>query len=196
LEQTVALDILKALRMNRKSTGRLHAELCGKNGLDRDGFEELIGAMARSVLVHLEDSVFEKDGKQIPFRYASITRNAQGLDEHAPLELRLRETAAFSAQHIGRKSRKKKPPAAAKQREAQEIRQNSRVAAKLKAWRRAVAAKRSVPAFRIMSDRVLLAIAEREPRSAAELLAIPGIGIKLVENYAAQIYGILDESRV
>ena len=195
LEQTVALDILKALRTNRKSVGRLHVELCGKNGLDRDGFEELIGAMARSMFVHLEDSVFEKDGKQIPFRYASLARDAQGSDEIAPLELKIRETAAFSAQPMGRKSRKKQPPVAAKQRDAQEIRQNSRVAAKLKAWRRAVAAKRSVPAFRIMSDRVLLAIAEKEPKSAAELLAIPGIGIKLVEKYAAEIYGILDESR-
>jgi DNA topoisomerase-3 len=68
--------------------------------------------------------------------------------------------------------------------------------AKLKAWRRAVAAKQGVPAFRVMSDRVLLAIAENEPATAAELLAIPGIGIKLVEKYAAQIYRILDESRV
>ena len=47
-----------------------------------------------------------------------------------------------------------------------------------------------------MSDRVLLAIAENEPATAAELLAIPGIGIKLVEKYAAQIYRILDESRL
>jgi DNA topoisomerase-3 len=66
---------------------------------------------------------------------------------------------------------------------------------KLKAWRRAVAAKQGVPAFRVMSDRVLLAIAENEPASAAELLSIPGIGIKLVEKYAAQIYRILDKSR-
>ncbi len=58
--------------MNRKSVGKLHTELCGKNGMDRDGFEELMGAMARSGLVRLEDSVFEKDGKQIPFRYASL----------------------------------------------------------------------------------------------------------------------------
>ena len=196
LEQAVAVDILEALRMNRKSVGRLHTELCGKNGLDRNGFEELIGAMARSKLVHLEDSVFEKEGKQIPFRYASLTRDAQGLDVTAPLELKMRGTAAFSPQPVGRKSRKKKPPAATKQREALEIRHNSRVTAKLKAWRRAVAAKQSVPAFRIMSNRALLAIAEKEPKSAAELLAIPGIGIKLVERYAAQIYRILDESRV
>ncbi len=83
-----------------------------------------------------------------------------------------------------------------KRHEEREMRKNSGVAAKLKAWRRALAAKQSVPAFRIMSDRVLLAIAEREPKTAAELLAIPGIGIKLVEKYASQIYRIMDESRL
>ena len=32
-----------------------------------------MGAMARAGLVRLVDSVFEKDGKQIPFRMASLT---------------------------------------------------------------------------------------------------------------------------
>ena len=52
-----------------------------------------------------------------------------------------------------------------------------------------------MPAFRIISNRTLSAIAENQPRSAAELLAIPGIGIKLMEKYGAQIYRILDEAR-
>ena len=73
--------------------------------------------------------------------------------------------------------------------------QGSGAAAKLKHGG-APATKQGVPAFRIMSDRVLLAIAEREPKTAAELLAIPGVGIKLLEKYGAQIYRILDESRV
>ncbi len=193
-EQSVAREVLNALRMNRKSVGKLHAELCGKNGMDRDGFEELIGAMARAGLVGLLDSVFEKDGKQIPFRYASLTADAKHVDEHAPLELRIRETSGVS-EKLTRKKIRKKTPIAMKQHEDRDIRKNPAAEAKLKAWRRALAAKQSIPAFRIMSDRVLLAIAAKQPRSAAELLAIPGIGIKLVEKYAAQIYRILDESR-
>ena len=194
-EQRVARDVMTALGMNRKSVGKLHTELCGTNSLDRDGFEELMGAMARLGLVHLEDSVFEKDGKQIPFRYASLTTDARHVDEDSNLELKIRESAAISALPIGRKTRKKTPAAALKRQIEREMRKNPGVAAKLKAWRRALAAKQSVPAFRIMSDRVLLAIAEREPKTAAELLAIPGIGIKLVEKYASQIYRIMDESR-
>jgi superfamily II DNA helicase RecQ len=46
-----------------------------------------------------------------------------------------------------------------------------------------------------MTDKVLLAIAQNQPRSAAELLAIPGIGIASVEKYGARIYRILNEAR-
>jgi superfamily II DNA helicase RecQ len=207
-EQTVARDVLNALRMNRKSVGKLHTEVCGNNGMDRDGFEELMGAMARSGFLRLVDSVFEKDGKQIPFRLASITGDAKYIDQDAPFKLRIRETSALAGKLAGKKSRKKRPAATAKQRsrkppalgrevarEDQEARHGSRAVAMLKAWRRAVATKRGMPAFRIMSDRVLLAIAEKEPKTAAQLLAIPGIGIKLVEKYGSQIFRILDESR-
>jgi len=65
----------------------------------------------------------------------------------------------------------------------------------LKEWRRAQAEKLGVPAFRIMSDRVMMAIAKTQPRSAAELLAIPGIGIATVEKYGAQLYRILNQVR-
>jgi superfamily II DNA helicase RecQ len=202
-ERGLARQVMNTLQGNRKSVGKLHLELCGTNGLDRDGFEELVGAMARSGLVHLVDSVFEKDGKQIPFRMASVAGN---VDHNIPLELTIREAEAASTKRTGKKSRKKRP-AAAKQKLAkasaagkevalreQKAETGSRTAAMLKRWRRALAAKQGVPAFRIMSDRVLLAIAEQAPKTAAELLAVPGVGIKVVEKYGSQIYRILDES--
>jgi superfamily II DNA helicase RecQ len=51
-----------------------------------------------------------------------------------------------------------------------------------------------VPAFRIWTDVTLKAIAERRPSSAAELIAIPGIGMKAVENYGATIYRLVAQS--
>jgi DNA topoisomerase-3 len=65
----------------------------------------------------------------------------------------------------------------------------------LRAWRLTLAKRQGVPAFRIMTDKVLGAIARDRPRTAAELLAIPGIGIGSVEKYGAQIYRILNETR-
>jgi superfamily II DNA helicase RecQ len=72
---------------------------------------------------------------------------------------------------------------------------DSRAAALLKEWRRAQAKKLGVPSFRVMSDRVLMAIAEDQPSNLAELMAIPGIGLKTVEKYGAQIYRVLDQAR-
>jgi DNA topoisomerase-3 len=64
----------------------------------------------------------------------------------------------------------------------------------LKAWRLGEAKKRGLPAFRILTDKVLREIAERRPETAAELLAIPGMGIKLVQEYGRAIYRILGEA--
>ena len=62
----------------------------------------------------------------------------------------------------------------------------------LRDWRLAEAKKRSVPAFRILSDKALLAIAADKPETMRELLEVPGIGARLAEQYGAQIFRILE----
>jgi DNA topoisomerase-3 len=62
---------------------------------------------------------------------------------------------------------------------------------KLRAWRLAEAKRRGVPAFRILSDRTLTALAVERPASTRELLSIPGMGMNTVEKHGAQIYKIL-----
>ena len=121
------------------------------------------------------------------------------VSEDALAELKIRESGSSSGKPAGKQIVRRSPAAAKRNPQVGQVR---KVRAKPAGSSRRVeslaassAAKRGVPAFRIMSDRVLLAIAEREPKTAAELLAIPGVGIKLVEKYGAQIYRILDESR-
>jgi DNA topoisomerase-3 len=70
---------------------------------------------------------------------------------------------------------------------------DSGVESALRAWRLAEARKRGVPAFRILTDAALAGIAEQRPATAAELLAIPGIGMSTVEKYGAQIYRLLHD---
>jgi DNA topoisomerase III len=191
-EQKVARQILDSLTISGRSVGQLHAEVCRDLSLTRDEFEELLGAMARIGLVRLTDAVFEKDGKQIPFRKAHLTREADYVGEEAPLELTIRDTMPKSG------ARKRKPKVASKKRKAppaEPSQQNTRLEAALRAWRTGLAKRQGVPAFRIMSDRVLLGIAQNQPRSARELLAIPGIGMASVEKYGAQIYKILNQTQ-
>jgi superfamily II DNA helicase RecQ len=69
------------------------------------------------------------------------------------------------------------------------------VEAALRAWRMGEAKRRGLPPFKIVSDQALKAVALKRPGTAAELLAIPGIGISTVEKYGAQLYRILHERR-
>jgi len=59
-------------------------------------------------------------------------------------------------------------------------------------WERRLSeAKRAgVPAFRVLHDRTLLAIAAARPRDEAALLAVPGIGPALLKRYGRQVLGI------
>ena len=134
--------------------------------------------------------MFEKDGKQIPFRKAHLTRDAQYIEEDTPLELTIRD-AVFAAEPAKRTLKKKRTASKAKPKPSP----NAPLEEKLRAWRTGQAKRLGVPAFRIMSDKVLIGIADRQPRTAAELLSIPGIGIASVEKYGAQLYRILNEAR-
>ena len=65
----------------------------------------------------------------------------------------------------------------------------------LRAWRLAEARKKGVPAFRILTDRVLYAICEEQPSSESSLLQVPGMGPKLVKQYGEEILGQIAASR-
>ena len=211
-EQTLAHRTLDSLTMSGRSVGQLHTEMGGDKALSRDDFEELLGAMARAGLIRLSEAVFEKDGKEIPYRKAHLTREAEYVDDDTPLELTIRGATRAPAAG-GRKGRLAKPASgrakpgtkARVRAKAPEPRSESesgsgsdaelRAKEMLRAWRLGQAKRKGVPAFRIMSDKVLTAIAEDQPQTAAELLAIPGIGIATVEKYGAQLYQILNKAR-
>ncbi len=194
-ERAVALRVIAALKeRGPRTTGQLHAEL-GASGLTRDDLEEVIAGLARSGLLCVTESVFEKDGRSIPYRKASLTPAAGRLEEEWP-KVDLQVKAAVLAAS-GRKRKKKGKKAAAKPERGRARKQpaDSGVEAALRAWRLSEAKKRGVPAFRILSDAALEGIAGRRPASAAELLAIPGIGMGTVEKYGAQIYRLVHNAR-
>ena len=71
--------------------------------MSRDAFEEVLGAMARAGLVRLSDAVFEKDGKQIPYRKVSLTRAADAVDQQTPVEITMKDLVPSSATRRGKK---------------------------------------------------------------------------------------------
>ena len=206
-ERAAALSVVEVLRSGgARATGRLHAEVCPHGEMTRDAFEEILGAMARANFLRLANAVFEKDGKTIPYRKASLTPDGEALEEIVPGDLLMKDAAQAATK--ARKGRKKKAAAPAKGKRSRKpaavatpapprpsdrpkLAPDSRIEETLRQWRMAEAKRRGVPAFRIFSDQALKAVAARRPATAAELLAIPGLGIGTVEKYGAQIYRLL-----
>lgn len=63
----------------------------------------------------------------------------------------------------------------------------------LKAWRLQEAKRRKVPAFRILTDKVLHALVRAKPSSEDELLRVSGIGPKIAETYGARLIALCRE---
>jgi superfamily II DNA helicase RecQ len=193
-EREALFEVLASLHSGeRKSTGKLHTELFPGGEISRDAFEEVLGAMARAGLARLVDAVFEKDGKLIPYRAVSLTPAGRAADESTPIEFVMKDSVSpLATRKRKRKAAVKTAPAPKRKRPRAGA--DTGVEEALRAWRLTEARRLSVPAFRIFTDQALRAIAETHPASAAELLAIPGIGIRTVEKYGRHIYRILEEA--
>jgi superfamily II DNA helicase RecQ len=61
----------------------------------------------------------------------------------------------------------------------------------LRAWRTAQARTDAVSAFIIFHDSTIEAIAERRPRSIAELRRVPGVGPTKLDRYGDEIIGVI-----
>jgi DNA topoisomerase-3 len=203
-ESEAAHRVLERLRQgDQKATGRLHSDLYGTSGtLTRDAFEEVLGAMARAGLVKLADAVFEKDGRQIPYRTVRATSAGREVEPEERLELVMKEAVAAA------RGGKKKRGATARKRVGRKVAAKAAApsavvvvangsaqvrADALRAWRLAEARRQGVPAFRIFTDKTLQAIADARPRQGAELAEVPGMSAKGVEKYGRQIFRILEQ---
>jgi DNA topoisomerase-3 len=69
-----------------------------------------------------------------------------------------------------------------------------KLVAALKSFRREEAKARSVPAFHVLSDRALYALAQERPQSEAELRAIQGVGPAVAKRYGGQLLQILRDA--
>lgn len=63
--------------------------------------------------------------------------------------------------------------------------------ARLRSWRREQSSLRGTPAYAILTDAALEAVAERAPRSEQELLEVPGIGPGKVASFGADLLALL-----
>ena len=202
-ERITLYRVLRSMHSVRtRSTGKLYAELFPGSEISRDNFEEILGAMARAELITFADAVFEKEGKQIPYRTVSLTPVGRTVDETMPLLFVMKDAGRPV---LKRKRKKKSSKVTASSRvsgraqsgqtikgdAASEPQPHVRVEQALRAWRLSEAKHRNIPAFRIFGDRALLGIATTRPQNDAELLAVPGIGMSTVKKYGTHIYSLI-----
>jgi hypothetical protein len=66
---------------------------------------------------------------------------------------------------------------------------------RLHSWRRDKAADNSVAAYQVLSNKALLGVVNSLPRTEKELLAVPGMGKKLVAAYGAELLEMVRQYR-
>jgi DNA topoisomerase III len=205
LEEDLLRRVLFALRRrDGQSTGQLYRETCPEGLSDRTAFERLLGAMSRAGLLTLAEDAFEKDGRTIRFQRATLTPEGFRGDPDATARVEMPEERPKTRKARDRgKSRSEKKSDRAEPRRSGRPAQASLVPEEapslvsphvfeaLKAWRKIEAQKRRIPAFRILTDRALTALASQRPQSEAELLDVPGIGPTIVQKYGREILGIV-----
>jgi len=194
-EQRAARNVITTLKGGfAKSTGKLHSEICPAEELDRNGFEELLAAMARSGLVALADAVFEKDGKNIPYRTVRLVGEGSAADPAQPLPLQLRKAGDDSRTRKQRPRKVKRAPGAT--REARVDSADEPLTRALREWRVAEAKSKGIPAFRIFTDKVLRQIVEDRPAAEEDLLAISGVGPGFTKRYGSEILKLVSASEI
>ncbi|MGC4086965.1 MAG: DNA topoisomerase 3 [Polyangiaceae bacterium] len=97
--------------------------------------------------------------------------------------------AAKIAKKRGKKSSKRRRGKAARSPavELPSAGPSAALVAKLRAWRLKESKTKRVPAFRVLTNRALVAIAESRPDSAQALGAVPGVGKTLLRAYGTQL---------
>jgi DNA topoisomerase-3 len=196
-EKRAILRVLDGLgERDGQATGRLHRELFDGTEIDRRSFEHLLGGLVRAGLVRLSSDEFEKDGEVIEFQRAHLTNAGRREISCGTPPPGLLERVSVERERVKRKKDRKRRDRRARPEPAARIeRIDATIADELRAWRLAEARRMRVPAFRILTDRVLFAIAAARPRSADELLAVRGIGPSSVEKYGDAILAVTRATR-
>ncbi len=186
-EARLMQQVLDGLReRDGLSTGQLHRQLGGETGaLDRKVLDRLLGGLVRAGLLRLAADSFEKEGKLISFQRVRLTPLGFQSGPEATTGVLLPEEAQAVPKKRKARASKTTPPEAQPATELVEA---------LRAWRLGAARQSKVPAFVILHDSTLRALAAARPRDEAALLAVAGMGPTRVRQHGEDILRVLAEA--
>ncbi|MGB8260817.1 MAG: ATP-dependent DNA helicase RecQ [Terracidiphilus sp.] len=204
-ERRVAQAIVDELRpVDYKASGTLQRNLEMAGRMSRTEWDQLLDAMLRAGLIAIEEAAFEKDGESIRFRKVRLTDAGLEVRRSTPVELLVAD--GLVDEFAGRGPRRAKPKntkAAEKPVQGRlggvEAQAGPRtlsaadeaLAGRLREWRAAEAKRLGVPAYVVLHDRAIKALAAMRPRNPKQLLDIDGIGPAKAERFGEAILGML-----
>ena len=193
------VDDLRAVDYKAAGTLQRSLELVGR--LSRSDFDSLLDAMARAGLVAMEDAEYEKDGEVRRFRKVRLTETGLEMRRTTPVELLLsdgmveefggRRTTAGRTK--GKAARKVEPAKTAESEPARLTGEAQALASRLREWRAGEAKRCGIPAFLVLHDRTLNAVAQARPENPNQLLEIDGMGPAKAEKFGAAILDVCRE---
>ena len=195
-------EILRSLRRrDGQGTGQLFRDSCEPLGLDRKTYERLLGGLVRAEFLVTESASFVKNGRTIHFQRASLgpaarRGGASGLAAQVQLAVEPRSKTR-SKKARSKKARSKMSGRKKSGRKSGSSSQpalgpaGQRLAERLKEWRLEEARRRRIPAFRILTNKTLTAIAATRPSSEDELLQVRGIGPAISKKYGSNLLNII-----
>ncbi|MBL8938150.1 MAG: DNA topoisomerase 3 [Archangium sp.] len=187
-EVTVLSEVVARLKaLPGQSIGRLCKEVLGEAPEARPQFERLVRGLARAGQLRIDDAVFEKDGQSIPYQRLYVVGDAD------PKRALLTPKSRPAPEHRGRAPRKSRRSRRASRTPAVELPstgENAGLVETLRAWRLSEAKRRRVPAFRVLTNRALVAVAEARPTSQQALLKVKGLGPKVLQQSGAQLIAL------
>jgi RecQ family ATP-dependent DNA helicase len=197
-ERDLVQRIVDELRpVDYKATGTLQRNLDPNGRMSRDEFSALLDAMVRAGLIAMEDAEYEKDGEVRRFRKVRLTERGLEVRSTTPLPLLISDGVVDEFGSRSESAPRAKKPKSASAKNANESAapvklsaEQEALAARLREWRATEAKKLGVPAYVVLHDRTLTALAAARPANPRQLLEIDGIGPAKVEKFGAAILGL------
>jgi len=198
VEREIAQAIADELRaVDYKAAGTLQRNLDLVGRLSRNEFDGLLDAMVRAGLIEIEDAEYEKEGEVKRYRKVRLTPAGLETRSVASVDLLLSDGVVEEfGKRASAPARTKKPKSAAKAPSTEPVSlsaQGEALAARLKEWRAAEAKRLGVPAYVLLHDRTLAAVAQTRPANPRQLLEISGMGPAKVERFGAAILELCKE---
>ena len=200
-ERELVQQMIEELRLvDYLAAGTLQRRLELEGRVSRGGLDALLDAMARAAVIELEDAEFEKDGEVIKYRKVRLTDTGMDVRRTTPLPLLISDGIGqeFSAPSKSRRTTAKKTAKSKVDSDVDAVRLNAdqeALATRIKEWRAEEAKRLRVPAYVVLHDRTIKALAMARPVNPKQMLEVDGMGPAKVDRFGDALLGLFRSAR-